>query len=236
MEGGKIVTLGMLAYGLWYLNRKPKPNIEILNKDTANKGITYKVTMKGKSYTDTYLLSDVQPNLVPLGNGYYGMAFSKPALGIMEIHVGIMENGGFKSIYGKIIDFGTSVQPQALIKALPPHKPAEAKGFGEISLIELNKKLQTFTGNEAAGIGKAYTDINKVLNRIYAKPNGKEKGVNEVIYFGVSDTPYAYRTEANKAGIEYTEGRNSLFVYPDRENMRKLLTWLLNNDGYLDIS
>jgi hypothetical protein len=80
------------------------------------------------------------------------------------------------------------------------------------------------------------TTVSAALKKIYAKPNGKEKTINEVINFGVSDTPYAYVSDMKKAKVKFKKSKNAVFGYPNKENMKKLLDYLLKNDGYLSVS
>lgn len=89
--------------------------------------------------------------------------------------------------------------------------------------------------NEGASVGKVYDTVEDVMNRIYRKPTGNERGVNDVIFFGVADEPYFYIDMARKAGVEYIVGANSLFGRTDKLNMRKLIEYLLVTDGYLSI-
>lgn len=86
-----------------------------------------------------------------------------------------------------------------------------------------------------SAVGKVYDSIDDVMKRIYRKPTGVEREVNGAISFGVGDEPYFYTDIARKAGIEFIVGNNSAFGRTDKTNMRKLIEYLLETDGYLNI-
>lgn len=75
--------------------------------------------------------------------------------------------------------------------------------------------------------------VQAALKKIYSKPNGREKSMNDVIFWGVANKPYAGVKELKAAGCKFNSGQNGLFGWPDRENMKRLLEFLLKNDGYL---
>lgn len=84
---------------------------------------------------------------------------------------------------------------------------------------------------------KTYKKVDSCLNAIYKKPNGKEKQVNESLFFGVGLKKYAYLKDVKAAKIkDFRKGKNALFVYLTKLNVKKLLEYLLNKDGILYIS
>ena len=87
--------------------------------------------------------------------------------------------------------------------------------------------------------------FNDTLDKIFAPGDGKEKGIAEIIYFGVGDEPYASVKDAKKLGMELApDPRNPTWAKLNREQAEELLTRMMEarepmfieNDGeYEDI-
>jgi len=61
-----------------------------------------------------------------------------------------------------------------------------------------------------------------------AKPNGREKGYMESIYWGVAK-PYAYLKDCIKAGVKIDKKRvtpGGAFYYINRADCTKVIKWL----------
>lgn len=93
----KNITLSLaLVYAIWYFSRKPR--ISILNKDAATGTISYKMSINGKSITDTIRFTDM-PQFIAAGDGtHIFAAIPNNTFGTLELSIGYMENGGYKSI------------------------------------------------------------------------------------------------------------------------------------------
>jgi hypothetical protein len=74
------------------------------------------------------------------------------------------------------------------------------------------------------------------IRAMYSKPNGKERSINDAVYFGVGDTPYATVFELKEAGCKFTAGKNSAWGHlPDKREGAKFLDYIIKTDGFLYI-
>ena len=86
------------------------------------------------------------------------------------------------------------------------------------------------------GIGafRRINNIDSALKTIYKTPNGKERSINDALYFGVGPYPYAYIKDLENAGVFYQNGKNALFGHlTNKSEAYKFLLYLQKNDGGL---
>ena len=81
---------------------------------------------------------------------------------------------------------------------------------------------------------KTIETIQEAANFINSNANtGNELTINDCICFGLG--VYAYKEECVKAGISVNSD-SSAFHYLNESELITLLTWLKNNDGYLNVA
>jgi hypothetical protein len=75
------------------------------------------------------------------------------------------------------------------------------------------------------------------LHAMYAKPNGRERSINDFVYFGVGDTPYADVYDLKNAGCKFTPGKNNprWGHLHDKKEGAKFLDYIFKKDGFLYI-
>lgn len=71
--------------------------------------------------------------------------------------------------------------------------------------------------------------VDKIM-AISKKPDGNERCVSEMLWFGVGKDIYAERSELEKAGLAYDNSPNSLFGYlKNKKDVRKFVDFISNN-------
>lgn len=99
----KAVVGVLFVTGMFFLLRR-KPKINILQTNAQEQTVSYKMTYKDKTITDTFKLGDAA-QFIPVGiDNYFFGAYSK-GMGIVELGIGYFENGGFKSVATRIVSF-----------------------------------------------------------------------------------------------------------------------------------
>jgi hypothetical protein len=74
------------------------------------------------------------------------------------------------------------------------------------------------------------------LRAMYSKPDGRERSINDAVYFGVGEYPYAAVFDLKKAQCKFTPSHNSAWGYlSDRKEAAKFLDWLYREDKYFYI-
>lgn len=71
---------------------------------------------------------------------------------------------------------------------------------------------------------------NAVIAHNEAK-TGQEETINDCLHYGMGF--YAWVSELDKAGIKYKVKHNALFGHLTKPNVKKLITWLSDTEGYL---
>ncbi len=88
---------------------------------------------------------------------------------------------------------------------------------------------------EGGNVDPMISDIAQAA--IKGDTNGEEVIINEKLHYGVGDHPYAFIDDLKKAGVPYTEGKNSLFGHlMTKEDVIDFLKYIQSTDGYIDIS
>lgn len=78
--------------------------------------------------------------------------------------------------------------------------------------------------------GYRQTTVENALKTIFKKPNGRERSINDAIFFGVGEKPYAWSDLAKKAGLTNFDGA---FKKLTKNEAKILLSWLEENEGEL---
>ena len=74
------------------------------------------------------------------------------------------------------------------------------------------------------------------LRAMYSKPDGRERSINDAIYYGMGQYPYAAVFDLNKAQCKFTPSPNSAWGYlSNKREAGKFLDWLYKEDGYYHI-
>lgn len=100
----KAVVGVLFVTGMFFLLRR-KPKIDILQTNAQEKTVSYRMTYKDQTITDTFKLGDTA-QFIPTGvDNYFFGAYSK-GLDVVELAIGYFEsNGGFKSVATRIVSF-----------------------------------------------------------------------------------------------------------------------------------
>ena len=116
---------------------------------------------------------------------------------------------------------------------------------GDFADIADDLQDEFFPDNDTGIAGSSFKTVDQVTNAAWAnRQTGREKIVNESLYWGVGNRARAYTDHLDyynaqhpRNPIKYlSNDRNAVFgSFASKEDMRRFVNWMHQSDGYLEV-